>query len=165
MENHIFIDSIINHFCDSETKSFYQKTKKIDNGEDVLLIKPLTEITHYLHSKFNNHTLLGNVDGRNFYAFDTHEGILLLYAPIPLFGKTELKACFVTYYEDKKQLKEGFLSIVNTMYDQDKTILDNIEKISPLHDDSNSVKNVMGRIASMRKSKSPIIFDKIKSNL
>jgi len=172
MKSHVFIDEVINQFANIESKNYYQIKKEIENGDDVLLMKPLTEITHHFHARFKNHTLLGNADSRNFYAFDTNEGILLVYSPIPFSTKPALKACYVKYYKNKKEVEKEFLPEKNDPqhdyeYHKDKyaKILKNIEIISPNHDDSNNIKNVIGRIESFRKSNAPIIFEKNRPDL
>lgn len=172
MKKHIFVESVINQFSEGSTKTYFNNKKEIENGDYTLLMKPLTEITHYFHSKFKNHTLLGSTDSRNFYAFDTNEGIFLVYSPIPFFTKPALQACYVAYYENKEDIAQHFLPDKNDQrfdyeYHQEKykKIFQNIEKISPTNDDSNTIKNIIGRIESIRKSNSPIIFEKNKSSL
>ena len=132
-------------------------------------MKPLTEVAHYLHSKFKNHTLLGNIDSRNYYGFDTNEGVFLVYPPIPFNTKPALQACYVLYFKNKEDIAQHFLPKKNDpLYDYEyheekfKQIFQNLVKISPHHDDSNNIKNVIGRIESIRKSNAPIIFDKTK---
>lgn len=164
MKTHIFVDAIINKF--ENKSSQYYSNKKIKNGENTLLMTPITEVAHYLQTRFKNHTLLGSSDSRNFYAFDTNEGILLLYPAIPFSTKPALGTCLVTYYENKKELVNAFLpkkedSIYNYEYHQKKyaKILKNIDKVSPTNDDSNNIKNVIGRIESIRKSSAPLFFE------
>jgi hypothetical protein len=172
MKNHIFVDSIVNVFGSKEAQNSFEYKKEIKNGDKVLVMTPITEMTHYLRNKFNNHTLLGSADSRNFYAFDTNEGILLVYPPIPFSTKPALQASFVAYYENKKEVVNEFLPKkydpqYNYQYHKEKyaKILKNIEKIAPNNDDSNNIKNVIGRIESLRKSNAPIIFNKNKPNL
>ncbi len=169
MKKHIFLDTIVNIFANKESQTHLNNKKEIENGDYVLLMTPMTEITHYLHNKFKNHTLLGNADSRNFYAFDTNEGILLVYPPIPFFTKPALQTCFVKYYKTKKDIFQEFLPKKNDpLYDYEyhekkyATILKNAELISPTHDDSNTIKNIIGRIESIRKSNAPVIFEKNK---
>lgn len=172
MKKHIFVDAIIDELSEESSKTYFNNKKEIENGDYALLMKPLTEVAHYLHSKFKNHTLLGNVDDRNFYAFDTNEGILLVYSPIPFFTKPALQACYVKYYENKEDIAQYFLPKENEpLYDYEYNqkkyakIFENIDKISPHHDDSNNIKNIIGRIESIRKSNAPIIFNKAKVSL
>lgn len=173
MKKHIFVEAVINQFSEESTKTYFNNKKEIKNGDYTLLMKPLTEITHYFHSKFKNHTLLGTVNSRNFYAFDTNEGIFLVYSPNPFGRETALQACYVLYFENKEDIKQHFLpkNKNDPLYDyeynleRNKIIFENLHKISPTHDDSNNIKNIIGRIESIRKSNAPIIFEKNKPSL
>jgi hypothetical protein len=172
MKKHIFLDSVVNTFGGETNKVYYNNKPEIKNGDYVLLMTPLTEITHYFHNKFKNHTLLGSVDSRNYYGFDTNEGIFLVYPPIPFSTKPALQASYVIYFENKEDIAQHFLPKKNDPlydyeYNQEKyhQILQNLVKISPSNDDSNNLKNIIVRIESIRKSNAPMMFEKSKLNL
>lgn len=166
LSKHIFTETILNKYGkQDETTQQWYNTKKIKNGENILLIIPITEMTNAMHEKFHNHTLLGKARGRNFYAFDTGAGIILIYPPIPFHTHPATQASEVYFYEDKDALRQSFLPNNDESSDDYQyhhnlyaTILENIKNISTTHDDSNSLNNVFKRLNSIRESTAPLLF-------